>query len=655
MRTRTRRLALGLAALALWACDDSSPADAPSPDAAPVSDLAPDRVIHDGAPDPEPERDAGPPGCATTQRWAEGSPEIELWPDPTLLVADDATATGWRLDPDPARTEWIAAAPRLVTDTLQDLSKLNGFARSGGVIFRFDGPVQGVPSGWEATTAEGAAAVLLDLSQDPPAQVPFELETGEEGATAILVPMVPLKPGVEYAAILGPAITGADGGCVAAAPDLTAALDHDDEGRLSAHWRQAIERGVAQMGWSNGSVVAATAFVTQDARAPIVAAAQAIAQAEYTWLEAPACELAGDLRRCEAAFLAWDYRDDRAIFTAEAQPEPWRIPVTLWLPPADVPGPYPVLIYGHGIASRRGEGGRAGRLLAPHGFAVLATDALRHGDHPTATAESDGAAALDFLGVDLANLRVDGLALRGHFNQTALEKLQLIELARQAPDLDGDGTPELDPTRVVYWGISLGGMYGAPTAALADGLGAAVLSVAGGRLMAFATETEQVAPLLPGIRNLAGGEGPLQRHLTVLQTLVDGGDPAVWGAHILADRVRGEPFPLLMPVVLEDQVVPPLTNRALGRAMGLPHMAPVARPVDGLQVVQGPLRDNLRGLTAGYFQHDRQGDPPETATHNGAPTGLQGALQVEAFWTGWLEGAPVIIDPYAELGTPPLD
>jgi hypothetical protein len=57
-----------------------------------------------------------------------------------------------------------------------------------------------------------------------------------------------------------------------------------------------------------------------------------------------------------------------------------------------------------------------------------------------------------------------------------------------------------------------------------------------------------------------------------------------------------------------------------------------------------------------YFQFDRisRGNGVSAATHNNTGTGTEGALQSGTFLDGWLEGQPVVVDPYAELGTPPL-
>ncbi len=653
MLTRLPVWLAALACAALIACDDDpGPAEGLPHDAAVADGGAADATADGGAADALAPDAAPAPRCAVTQRWALDSDEIELWPDPRLLVEDPSTASGYRLDPDAERVPWMATPPRIVGDTLNDLGALSGFARTGAVLFRFTAPVIGVPSGAEATLAEDAAVAFLDLSTEPPTRVPFQVETGEDGAAVILVPNEPLKPATRYAVAFGPQVTAADGGCVDAAPVLRAALDDDAEvPGLAREWLDAVEAAVAFKGWSNGSLVAGTAFITQDERGPILAAAESLVDRDYAWEAPPTCEVSRGTLRCEGAFAAFDFRDDRAITTAEPQPDRWRLPVSLWLP-TEGEGPFPTVVFGHGINGQRQGASSIANVLVPRGFAVVSIDAVRHGEHPTATGE--GVTALAFLGLDLSGPNIDGFVLRGHFNQTVLDRLQLIELIRQAPDLDGDGAPELDPTRLGYWGNSLGSLYGAGILALSADLGAGVLSVGGGRLMAFVTETALLGPFRPALNNLAGGADRLQRYLVVLQTLVDAADPALWAAHVRRDRMRGDAPHVLLPVCLEDDTVPPLTGRTLARALGVPHVAPVMRPVDGLPVVEAPVSASVGDRTGGYFQLDRSGDPPVAATHGNTPTGLQGALQAGTFFSSWLDGDAVIIDPYAELDTPPL-
>ena len=96
----------------------------------------------------------------------------------------------------------------------------------------------------------------------------------------------------------------------------------------------------------------------------------------------------------------------------------------------------------------------------------------------------------------------------------------------------------------------------------------------------------------------------------------------------------------------------------MARAPGLPHLMPVAESVALLDEVEGPLSANSTdGATHAFFQFDRVSDGGRTvpAEHIATPTSPECQLQMQRFLEGWLdEGAPTVVDPYDELGTPAL-
>jgi hypothetical protein len=64
--------------------------------------------------------------------------------------------------------------------------------------------------------------------------------------------------------------------------------------------------------------------------------------------------------------------------------------------------------------------------------------------------------------------------------QTVVDLMQLARLIEVGIDLDGDGVPDLDPQRIYYSGISLGGFYGTKFVAVEPSIRASVLNVVGG-------------------------------------------------------------------------------------------------------------------------------------------------------------------------------
>jgi len=580
--------------------------------------------------------------------------ELLAFPDDIYSVVDASTPTGRRLDGSETHTPWTKELPALLRSIALDMGTLSGFASNGGLVIRFTAPVaEALPAG-EAESMASAGLVLADLSTEPPTRIPYEARSSDGGLDVILWPLQPLRRGGRHALVVTTALQADDGGCIAPSEATRAMLAGGAPARLAEAgvWaRDALDALELELADISGIVT----FTVHDDVAPVVAAAAAVTDAGSDGWTSAACEDGESRRTCEVSFTASDFRGDRYV-SSDRIAATWELTATLWLPVGD--GPFPVVVYGHGINDSRASGRGVADLLNPLGIAVIANDALWHGQHPTAS--GDGSlAALDFLGIKFTPLGVDPLTLRGNFDQTVLDRLQLIEAIRETPDVDGDGIADLDIDRVGYFGISLGGMLGAGFAALSQDVSAVVLSVPGGRLLEFVSGSSIIASFLPALRNIIGSEELFTRLVPVAQALVDPSDPATMGALILADRPFGDTPPsLLMPVSVFDETVPPPTGRALARAVGLPQTGPVFYDVEVIGTVDAPVSGNVAGgeATAAYFQLDRvtSGDGVERSNHNNTPLGREGAEQARHFMQTWLDGRPEIIDPYATLGTPPL-
>jgi hypothetical protein len=210
-------------------------------------------------------------------------------------------------------------------------------------------------------------------------------------------------------------------------------------------------------------------------------------------------------------------------------------------------------------------------------------------------------------------------------------------------------------------------MMGVGLLALRDELQAGVLAVAGGSLLTFATDNEQVEPFKPVIHNLVGSELLFDRLLVVAQALIDAADPATFAPFVVKERRRaGADAPdLLVPLSIWDDTVPPAAGRALARALEAPLVEPVLVPVATLPtaatgVVDGNVQASAGGApaSAGVFQFDRVtygSGSPQLATHGSTPHSNEGAAQYLHFWRAWRDqGRAQIIDPYELIGTPPL-
>ena len=599
---------------------------------------------------------------ATAHRWdLTDTTDIDLFPDGLLEIDDPDSPTGRGIDIRDETARWLPGVPGLLMDGVLSLNERSGFGTVGGILVRFDGgTVTGVPaSGEESMSGDGWR--LYDLSGDTPQRVPFEVVVQEDGITAVVWPLRTLKLGTEYAFVVTTAATADDGGCIAPT-ETTQALLHGDTLPDHPHAEATADRYRATLDALElrpDDISVMTVYTTHDETQLWRSMAADAATEDVEWGSFEGCRDRGDVRECTVNVPVTDRRNEAGLVDPTVEGTTARTPVTVWLPNDGSAGPYPVLMYGHGLSSRRTEGFIAGALLADSGVAVVAMDAISHGDHPTAEGGDATSAALGFLGLDLTSLSINPDLMRGNFDQTNLDRIRLLNLVMNQPDFDGDGQDDFNTEYVGYLGISLGAILGAQLLSVSPEFDGAVFSVGGGRLMNIVTDSEIITAFEDIIVSLVGSKERFDRLVPLAQHVIDPADSALWGAHVLHDRFDDEPAPsLLLQVGLDDEVVPKSAGYVLARAMQLDHMGPVAEPVDLLGEVAAPLYGNgSDGATQAFFQFDRVTNSGRVgpAYHVETPTSDEGKLQMKWFMDSALEtGLPEVVDPYAELGTPEL-
>ena len=643
--------------LVLIACSDDVPAPASVVDAG--SDAA-DVGLPDSA---ETTADEG-----ATYAWCEGSTRqtydpvvgetISSFPD-NFYTRDDDTPTGLRVDLTPERAPWLIEVPELIGNTLHEMDVLTGFGCNTPVLLRFSAALGELPSGAEASVSSDAL-MLLDLGDDTPVRVPFEAVLIDEGKDIRVEPLRPLRPKTLHALVVTTELAAADGDCISPSPTMRALLtgvtDEPQLERLVPAYTRLLELTALDP----ADVSAAVVFTTNGELDLLLEIAADIRGRTYEWTADAECHDEASFRTCISAFEPLDYRDDRV--PRDAIPgDAWSVPVTIWLP-LDGEPPYPTIISAHGINADRNHGRAIASRFAPLGFAVVGNDALEHGEHPTNDPDDGTLDAMRFLGLDLTVPMIDGLALQGNFNQSTLDRLQLVELIHNEPDVDGDGVDDLDGSRLAYFGISLGGMMGGSMLALSDSIDAGVLTVAGGGLLSFVTANSTVAPLKPLIIQMVGTEADFDRLLLVAESIVDPADPSTFAPYILRDRLVESAAPhVLFNVSTNDGTVPVPTGKALARSLDIPHVGEVRDPIELIPVedttpVAGNLADGT--VTAGFFQFDRvsSGDGVVASDHDNTPFSAEGTEQTTHFLGTWIDlGIPEIVDPYVTLGTAELE
>ncbi len=661
MRWMILTLALGVAA-----CDDAEPSETQArADAEWPSDAAgggPDGTTDaapapgDAGPSDPPDAEAGEPtGCAVDFVWdPRTATALETFPDDYYTDEDPDTATGLRPYLGPDRALWLGSIPGRYGANYRQIERLDGWGTSAGVILRFSGPVA-PPEG--AIRFVGARGESADDAYD----VPFEIQRVDDGATLILWPMAPLAPATRHAVVVSAAIEAADGGCVSPSAGLAAALAGEAPfERIGARFEQAL----AWTGVAADEAVAVAAFTTQSIADESVRIAADIAARSFAWSAPASCVETPAYRICDRPFGAADYRGPDGVVAGSEPVSAYELEVRAWLPPGP-PEPRPVAIFGHGLGVDREQAVIVAEWLSRAGIITVAIDAPAHGRHPTATPGSTELEQVTtFFGIDLRNQTLDALVLRDHFRQATYDKLQLLRLLREAPDLDGDGEPDVDPARLAYFGGSLGGIMGPELLSLSPDLSAALLTVPGGRVASIISDGPTFSVIVRAMTPVGTRPGDVARLFPLIQTLIERGDAVNYGPHVLRDRLPGAgatPPHLLVNMAIDDSIIPNVSTRALARALAVPHVPPILQDIGGVPIAPpAPLSSNLDDgrTTAGLFQFDRGVRTPEQgverADHDVAIT-AEGIAQTNRFFETWAAtGVPEIIDPYEVLGTPPL-
>lgn len=310
-------------------------------------------------------------------------------------------------------------------------------------------------------------------------------------------------------------------------------------------------------------------------------------------------------------------REDRTIGRGVEPQSVEQVPFTAYLPPREKPEKgYPVVIYGHGLGDGTLGGPAAANFgVSQQGFAVISIPAAGHMYGPNSVLllrEADGAVTevpYPGRGVDLdGNGRIDAsegcaapattpFGLRDCLRQTTVDLLQLVRVLRAGLDLDGDGSADLDPTRIYYVGQSLGAMYGTMFLALEPAVKRAVLNSGGGSVVDISrwspAQRVQAAANLglrkPSLLNKGrdfeeqyvlrnqpvkvvndAGAIAIQNAFETLEWLQAEGDPLSYAVHLKPSPLKGvEAKAVLWQYALGDQTVPNPTQTALVRHAGM--------------------------------------------------------------------------------------
>ena len=360
-----------------------------------------------------------------------------------------------------------------------------------------------------------------------------------------------------YAVVVTDQVKDVVGDAVTADPAFTACV----EGLATPYCRDLAQAmAIARISGIRGNIVGGSVYTTMSATAFLESARRALARSTVISTTAPAGKTLFETRNLRSVtfrrqvgadtfrsdplplppallaaaglgriafgrFLSPRFLDPGQVIATTPSAEAVELPGAneiiqfhAWLPSPPAPaGGYPVVIAGHGITDDRfGMPTVLALGLVSQGFAVVAFNAVGHGNGPLSTiqiTESDGTATEIPYGGRTTGpgplVAPNGcvvfaptapIGLRDCLRQTVLDTVQLTRLLRSGIDLDGSRRATFDGENISYVGQSMGSFFGAALLAVEPSIKVGVLSVGGDSFVNAARWS-----ISPGIRALMTG------------------------------------------------------------------------------------------------------------------------------------------------------
>ena len=293
----------------------------------------------------------------------------------------------------------------------------------------------------------------------------------------------------------------------------------------------------------------------------------------------------------------------------------------LFLPSGAKPsGGWPVAIFGHGFTDNKNNSPfGVAAIMASNGIATIAINVVGHGRGPgsTLTVFTTTGPVTFPAGGRGVDQNLDGviepseglnalpprtlIGSRDGQRQTVVDLMQLVRVLEVGVDVDGDGSVDLDPSRIYYFGQSLGGIYGTVLLALEPSVRAGAPNVPGGpfvevtRLGTFrhllgAALFNRVPSLLndgpanpatltfpfienmplrdePPVLNTGPGAMAIQEFIDRSEWVAQSGSPVAYAPHLRKKPLDGQlPKPVLYQFARGDQAAANPTTTAILRA-----------------------------------------------------------------------------------------
>lgn len=539
------------------------------------------------------------------------------YPTNFYTVEDPSTPTGLRLHlPEPARRDVIMRAmPFDTQDWEERVRSKDGFSPNFPVTLAIPAVLKDRDLPRPEDSISPHAPIGIYCASDGHA-VPYRIFLqvlrsvgGPQTSVLRIYPLGALDKGERHVVVIRSSLGEASGKQIPPSPgflQLSREVPPEDPALASA-WRrfEPVRRFLAAQGWSAPQVALAFDF-TVESDESYTAQARALAGAVRAWAErhpfkplewtadddhtlwdwAPTVQVEGHLDVPQ--FIDGQGRLRLPSPEAGSEPETRPVDFKLILPRAPVEGGAPIVVFGHGFMVNKDTMFQVAGRLAKAGIAVIGVNAPFH-----RTVVSPLKVVLSSRG----NMEI----IAGMFYQNIAQQLMLIQLVRQGlAGLDvlplsegesgGDGRQDLDPSRILYVGQSMGGISGASVLALDPGLIGGVLNVAGGSFGDLFEESWLISQIGLPFFDLDGLE-PIESYLAtgLMGYLTDPVDPVGMAPYVTRSRyLNATPKAVMVQAGLNDGLVPNGSSDRLARAFGIPAIRFSKRDVPFVEQVDRP-------------------------------------------------------------------
>jgi hypothetical protein len=565
------------------------------------------------------------------------------WPSAVYLEEDSGTATGLRLAlPEtamPVNRDGVRVEPI-------PYNRRDGFGIMGPITVAFPEGVsaEGLPpeSDIGASLLDDSPIVLLDMDRGE--RHPFFAEvdqnpfTNTPGRRALLIrPVVALMPSTRYAVAIRVTVKDAAGEDLPRSPAFAAILagetpDHPRAAAIAPRYDEifaalaqaGIEREELVLAWD--FVTASDASLTADLLAMRDQALEALSSGQEIGYELD--EVDDDdgrtLRFLTGTFEAPNFLtsgedDDSHIIRGDddlpALTGVYRANLNAIVPACVETAelPIPITILGHGIfGSSRQE---------------LRSDPVRNfaEDHCTVVLGSD------WIGLTVRQA-VLAVLIAGNVNrlpqlteklaQSVINVIALVHAARgplvDEPLLQRDGEPILDPDRMQFYGLSLGGIMGGVFMAYEPTIERGALGVGGGAWSLLLERSDAWIALQAPIINAYGDQLTYQTLLALFSLAFEPYDPVATARRVLDDPLPGvPPKQLFYYKAVGDTAVTNVATHMLARTMGLPLTGPSVMEPFGFEITTEPVPSGLTIYDEKPEPFPAEGNvpPQENSTH----------------------------------------